>query len=157
MSYEIESRPLTEQPTAVRRATVMVDMMGSWLSATYAAVAAYLARAGAAMAGPPFARFAFHDRQVDVEAGFPVGAPIEGDASVVPAVLPGGPAAVTTHHGPYEGLEAAYKAVHAWLADRGCEASGDHWEVYYSDPAREPDSARWRTDVVVPYHESAQR
>lgn len=157
MRYQIESRQLAEQPTAVRRATVSVDTMGSWLGATYAAVAAYLDHAGASMAGPPFARFTFRDRQVDVEAGFPIGAPIEGDASVEPGLLPGGPVAVTTYYGPFEGVEAAYKAVHAWLADRGYEASGSHWEVYYSDPAREPDSARWRTDVVVPYHESVQR
>lgn len=151
MTYSIESRTLTEQPTAARRANLPAEEVGRWLADTYAGVADYLNRTGAVMAGPPYARFVFAGHRMEVEAGFPVLTPIAGDGSIEPAVLPGGPAAVTTHYGPYEAVEAAYKAIHAWLAEHGYRAEGGHWEIYYTDPAQEPDSSRWRTDVVAPY------
>jgi effector-binding domain-containing protein len=58
---------------------------------------------------------------------------------------------VTTHYGPYEAVDQAYEAIQAWLHDRGLRPNGGHWEVYYSDPTEEPDSAKWRTDLFAPY------
>ncbi len=28
------------------------------------------------------------------------------------------------------------------------------WEVFFSDPATEPDPATWRTEIVQPYREA---
>src|SRR5574341_866709 len=59
MHYTTRSRTLTEQPTAVRRATLPAEQVGSWLADTYAQVAAYLERAGVPLSGPPYARYVF--------------------------------------------------------------------------------------------------
>jgi effector-binding domain-containing protein len=67
------------------------------------------------------------------------------------STLPAVTAAVTTHIGPYELLQDAYKAVHGWIIDHGDEPVAGHWEIYYDDPAQVPDGSRWRTDVIVPY------
>lgn len=150
MTYEIDIRVLPEQPTAVVRGTMPVADMSTWLPAAYQEIGGYLQRCGAAPAGPPFARYTFRDDLADVEAGFPVTRPVGGAGRVVPSSLPSGPAAVTTHHGPYERLDAAFDAVEAWLKEHGHEAAGPHWEVYYTDPQAEPDPTRWRTDVVRP-------
>jgi hypothetical protein len=53
--------------------------------------------------------------------------------------------------GPYEDVAKAYAACRAWLDDHGLEPAGPHWEVYRTDPSTEPDPARWRTDVVLPF------
>lgn len=155
MDYTISSRTLTEQPTAVRRATLPADQVGSWLADTYAQVAAYLERAGVPMSGPPYARYVFRDHEMEVEAGFPVANPIAGDGQIEPSGLPAGPVVVTTHYGPYEALEEAYKAIMTWMERQGLKPAGAHWEIYFSDPAEEPDSAHWRTDVVAPYTKTA--
>lgn len=152
VGYEIESRQLPEQPTAVVRASLPVTGVADWLPQAYQAVVGYLQRSGSGMSGPPIARYTIHDDVMDLEAGFPVPRPIAGEGEVVPSVLPAGPAAVTTHYGRYEDLTAAYGAVVRWLSEHGRSVRGAHWEVYYTDPQREPDPARWRTDVVVPYH-----
>jgi effector-binding domain-containing protein len=151
MTYDIESRTLTEQPTAVVRASLPADQIGGWLPGVYQEVMTYLAGAGVAPAGPPFARYDFHDHTVDVEAGFPVSSPVPGYQRVTPSSLPGGPAAVTVHYGRYEDLTAAYSALAGWLKEHGRDADGPHWEVYYTDPQAEPDPTRWRTDLIVPY------
>jgi effector-binding domain-containing protein len=37
------------------------------------------------------------------------------------------------------------------VTDHGGEATGDAWEVYFSDPATQPDPATWRTEINQPY------
>lgn len=155
MTYEIESMRRDEQPTAACRATLSNDAaVGAWLAEAYAEVTRFLAETGNPAAGPPYARFTFRDLEMDVEAGFPVTRPVIAGGPVVTSALPAGPVAVTTHYGPYEDLEAAYKAVSTWLDAHGYVRRGGHWEIYHDDPARQPDSSRWRTDVVAPYARS---
>jgi effector-binding domain-containing protein len=121
------------------------------LAQVFAEVGEHLTRTGTSFAGPAFARFTFLGDRVAVEAGFPVLGEIAGEGRVQPSRLPDGPAAVTVHRGRYEDLEQAYVAINEWLSARGGVPRGPHWEYYYTDPRVEPDPARWRTEVVVPY------
>lgn len=150
-TYEITSRHLASQPTAVVRGEMPAAELGEWLADSYRGVQEHLDRIGMHPSGPPFARYTFLGEDVAVEAGFPVASEIAGNGRVEPSALPGGPAAVTTHLGRYEDLEAAYDAVHDWLDTQGCTPAGPHWDVYFTDPNAEPDPAHWRTDVVAPY------
>jgi len=150
-TYEITTMTLSGVCTAVVRGEMNARELPFWLADTYRKVYGYLQSTGRAPTGPPFARFTFLGEQVAVEAGFPVAGELDGAGSVVSSTLPAGPAAVTTHYGRYEGLERAYDAVRAWLVEHGREPAGPHWEIYFTDPNSEPDSTRWRTDVVVPF------
>jgi effector-binding domain-containing protein len=151
---EIADRMLVGQYTAVVRGEMQREEMPGWLSNAYRTVGAYLGRAHVSPTGPPFARFTFLDDLVAVEAGFPVAQEIPGEGAVEPSTLPDGPAAVTTHFGRYEELEAAYQAVHRWLDDHGLVPASPHWEIYFTDPHADPDPSTWRTDLVVPYRVS---
>ena len=150
--YDIHPQTRQAQPTAVARATLPVEEIGPWLGKTYGAVASVLAAQGSGPAGPPFARYhkLAHGRFV-IEAGFPVLTAIEGAGDVQPSELPGGSAAITVHVGPYDQMEPAYEALASWVFEHGGELAGDAWEVYYSDPAQQPDPATWRTEIVQPY------
>ncbi len=149
--YQIREVTLRRQPTAVMRGEMPPDQLSRWLPGCYSKVASYLNAAGVPMVGPPFARFTFLADVVAVEAGFPCAEEVPGDGEVEPSVLPAGPAVITTHVGRYEDLADAHQAVHAWLASRSLVEARPHWEVYFTDPAAEPDPRRWRTDVVAPY------
>lgn len=114
-------------------------------------VASYLEGTGASAAGPPFARFFdFTEDEADFEAGFPVAEPIAGEGRIAAGELPGGLAAVTTHVGPYEGLQDTHAAIGEWVLANGHDPSGPVWEVYATDPREEPDRSKWRTEVVWP-------
>ena len=149
--YRIESRTLIPHCAAVERATLTVPEIGAWTGRCYHEVSEYVATAGRVITGPPFSRYRRAGDRFEVEAGFPIDAPIDGEGRVEASSLPGGLAATTWHRGPYEGLGAAYDALDAWLAERGATPTGPPWEIYYSDPARQPDPATWRTEVVQPY------
>src|SRR5262245_20344403 len=155
LTYDITEQVLTTRYTAVVRAELPADELPAWLAGVYRAVPDYLTKLGVDPIGPPFARFALLGCLVAVEAGFPVPREIPGDGLVGPSMLPDGKAAVTTHRGGYEGVERAYQACRDWLDRHGFVPAGPHWEVYHTDPATEPDPARWRTDVVVPFRVAA--
>ena len=151
ITYDVTDRVLTDQYTAVIRDEIPRPDLPAWLRRAHRDVAGYLGRWRIEIAGPPFARFTFLGDEVAVEAGFPVPREVAGEGRVVPSRLPDGPAVVTTHYGRYEDLADAYAAARRWLATHGRAPTGVHWEIYHTDPTQEPDPARWRTDVVIPY------
>jgi len=114
-------------------------------------------------AGPPFIRFLVIDMEADLslEFGVPAGAPVAGSGRVRPGVLPAGRYVVLRHIGPYDGddgLIPANAELQRWARERGVEfdtwdtSEGSAWqsrvEHYLTDPAREPDPAKWETDVA---------
>ena len=151
VTYEVRTEDLEPQVTAVVRGEMPAEQLAVWLPEAYAAVFAYLDEADVPPVAPSFARYTFLGDTVAIEAGVPVALEVPGDDRVEPSSLPDGPSAVTTHVGRYEDLDQALDAVTGWLAPRGLQPAGPHWEVYWTDPNAEPDPGRWRTDVVVPY------
>lgn len=155
LTYDIRDERLAGAYTAVVRGELPAAELPAWLAGTFQTVQEYLRRTDVRPIGEPFARFTFLGDTVAVEAGFPVPFEVAGDGLVEPSTLPDGPAAVTTHLGRYEDVERAYLAVLTWLEAHGHVPQGPHWEVYCTDPQTEPDPARWRTEVVVPYRNAA--
>jgi effector-binding domain-containing protein len=152
--YEITERVLTERPTAVTRTRLEVIEIEGWIGPAFARVAQAIGAAGSRAAGAPFARFRKVEgtaARFDVEAGFPVMVPIPSlaESDVQPSRLPGGPAAVTVHQGPYQALGTAYEALEKWVAAQGGVLDGPAWESYLSAPVGDPGT--WRTEVVQPY------
>lgn len=152
--YEISGKVLVERPTAVMRHRLGVVEIESWIGPAFARIQQAISAAGSWPDGEPFARY-FRvpgtAATFDVEAGFPLGTPMpDGTAvDVHPSRLPGGPAAVTVHVGPYDAMMPAYEALEKWIAEAGGTPDGPPWEVYLDEPWGDP--ATWRTEVVQPY------
>jgi effector-binding domain-containing protein len=159
--YRVEQHSLVEQPTLVTRARLAVPEIPDWIGPAFGRVMAAIEAAGAAPAGAPFARFQPVDDRIDVfdiEAGFPVAAPPAPlvaslttliGSDVEPSSLPGGPAAITLHIGPYDAMTPAYDALEKWVADHGGTVDAAPWETYRGEPVGDPST--WQTQVVMPY------
>lgn len=150
MPYDIEIREQPPQPVvAIRRQTVP-DRIGETLTEILPRLCQFLEDRGIALAGPPFTRYhTFSSTLVDLEAGFPVATPVEGDGDILLKELPGGPVAHTWHNGPYDTLSEAHAAMHQWLNKKGFEIAAPPWEVYWSGEEGE-GAPRWRTEVIWP-------
>lgn len=93
---------------------------------------------------------------LEIEFAVPVDAPVEGRGRVRPGVLPGGDYVTLQHTGPYDGLVAANGALQDWARQQGvaleCSDDGYRWqgrvEHYFTDPAAEPDPAKWEVEVA---------
>lgn len=156
MQYDITVKTLEPQPTVTIRRQCRTGDVGETLDEILPAVHAYLVRLGIQPAGPPFTRY--HDfgggkegeKPVDLEAGLPVKSAIVGEGEIQAGELPGGMVARTWHVGSYETLPDAYQALRNWIKARGQNPSGPPWEIYWTDPEKEPAPVQWKTEVIWP-------
>jgi effector-binding domain-containing protein len=121
---------------------------------------AWLAAHGTTPAGPPFLKYNVIDmeRELQIEAGVPVAAPVAGDDQVQAGTLPGGRYVTATHVGPYDQLVPAVRDLLEWAQQQGLtwdkqdSPEGDRWgcrlEIYPVSPAEQPDPAKWETELV---------
>jgi len=120
----------------------------------------WLGDRGLAPAGPPFLKYNVIDmaRELEMENGVPVAAPVKGDDLVVAGVLPAGRYATVTHTGHPSELVEVTGALLDWGAEHGLtwdmspSENGDRWgarlEFYLTDPAEEPDMSKWQTQLA---------
>jgi effector-binding domain-containing protein len=148
--YVCELKTLVAQPALAVRFSCTQEEIAAHIGDVYGRVMAYAGAHGATIAGMPFLIAHATGQTFDLEAGFPVAAPVAGEGDIAAISLPAGDAVVTTHHGSYEDLGPAYAVVSAYAAAHGRQPRGPAWETYFTDPETQPDPAKWRTDVCLP-------
>jgi effector-binding domain-containing protein len=154
---EIVTRP--EQPYVAIRARVTMAELGG-LGERLGEVIGWLGARGLAPAGAPFFKYNVIDmmRELEVEAGAPVAAAVDGDDHVVSGVLPAGRYATLTHVGHPSELVEVTEALLDWAARQGLSwdmspaDGGERWggrlEIYLTDPSEEPDMSKWQTQLA---------
>ena len=150
-SSKIELRVLAGHQTAVIRNEVPESGLAEAMGRMFQTVTSTLSEQGIEPASHPFARYHSFGETIDFEAGVIVASAIEPAGEVKPGELPAGPAAIAVHTGTYETLGATHAAMQRWLdANPTQQQNGGPFEIYVSDPAAEPDPAKWMTEVVYP-------
>jgi effector-binding domain-containing protein len=148
-----------EQPyVAIRTRVTMADLGG--LGARFAEVFAWLGARGVPPAGPPFFRYNVIDmaRELEVDAGVPITAALDGTGDIVRGVLPPGRYATLMYVGHPAGLAEATTALLDWADGQHLKwdmtpgDSGERWgsrlEIYLTDPGQEPDMSKWATQLA---------
>ncbi len=156
------------QPTIVHRdAQPYVGRRESITMTEFARVADHLpamvhglAGQGVPIAGAPFFRYRLIDMSAElvVEAGIPVGGPVEVAEPTFAGELPAGRYATVSHVGHPDGLMATTARLLDWARDEGLEwdmaptLEGEMWgcrlEILMTNPAEEPDMHRWETVLM---------
>jgi effector-binding domain-containing protein len=151
MAYDIETKDLEQRYVATIRVKTAPDRIGQTFDEVAPELHAQLAEAGVQPPNPMFAIYHGYGKdEVDMEVGLPLPKPIPTQGRVVARELPATLAAVTWHHGSYDTIREAFRAVEAWIEKEGRERTGPPWEVYWTSPADDPDPASWRTEVGYP-------
>jgi AraC family transcriptional regulator len=158
MEYSVSRKELAAQPVLVVRRRVPRTEIAATIGTVLPKVFLEAQRRGIGIAGYPITRYLETSvGMVTLETGMRVTAhhdkwtvgTSEGD--VLAEMLPGGPAAVTIHAGPYDQLQAAYAALEKWIIANGFRQRGAPWEAYLNDPADYPDPQDWTTEVCLPF------
>lgn len=149
---EFEIVEMPEQQTAVVKATVPMAELRSIFDRGFGVVFGTIGKQRVPPAGAPIGYYPVKptDEGVQVEVGVPVATPFTAEGDVVPSTLPGGRVVHGTHVGPYEQLEQTYSELIQWVQEQGHTLKSGMWECYLSDPAAEPDPAKWRTEIYWP-------
>jgi effector-binding domain-containing protein len=159
MSTQLEIADRPAQPYVAVRRTVTMQTFPE-IADRLPGLFGWLAERGIAPAGPPFFRYLLIDmeRELDVEAGVPVAAPVDGDGEVLAGELPAGRYATTTHVGHPDDLIAVTRAFQDEAAARGLTFDateterGTRWgcrlELLLTNPAEQPDLNKWETTLA---------
>jgi effector-binding domain-containing protein len=151
LAYDIKVRVISAVPALVVRTRVTRDQIRDALADALTAAWIHAEANGVTPSGPPFTRYtSLEDGTVSLEAGVQLSRAVPGGHGIIATELPGGEVATTIHMGPYGRLWAAYEALTYWMENAGRKAAGEPWEYYLTDPRDEPDSSKWRTEVVWP-------
>jgi effector-binding domain-containing protein len=158
MPYDPQIQRRDVQPYAGLPVTVTMETFPAAADASFPELFGWLQASAIAPAGAPFIRYHVIDMEaeLEIEFGIPVNAPVEASGRVRPGILPAGRYATLIHTGPYDQLVAANAALQDWAQQQGItlESSPDarRWagrvEHYLTDPAAEPDPAKWETEVA---------
>jgi AraC family transcriptional regulator len=147
----IERQELQPQHALIVRRRVARSQIAATIAESLGQTFPYALQHGLAIAGRPFVRYSdVGPGLMTMETGTPLASPHPGAGEIEPITLPGGPAAVAIHMGPYDTLQDTYAAMERWMQQEGVRAAGAPWESYITDPAEHPDPATWRTDVFWP-------
>ena len=122
----------------------MQQVMGPAISEAVAAVKTQ----GIGPAGPWFAHhLKMTPAAFDFEICVPVSAPVMSIGRVKPGQRPALKVALTTYHGPYEGLPGAWHEFGGWIERNGHKTASDLYECYVVGPESSSDPAQWRTEL----------
>ena len=147
----IERQELQPQHALIVKRRVARSEIATTIAESLGKTFPYALQNGLAIAGRPFVRYSdVGPGLMTMETGTPLAAPAPGAGEIEAITLPGGPAAVAVHMGPYDKLQETYVAMERWMQEHGVRAAGAPWESYITDPADHPDPANWRTDVFWP-------
>jgi len=159
MPIEPEIIERADQHYAAIRANVPIQGLAG-LGPRLGEVFDWIAARGIAPAGPPFFKYNVIDmeHELQMEAGVPVAAAVDGDDAIVTGVLPGGRYVTLTHTGHPDGLAAVTGELLDWAENRDLkwdtdETSGfERWvsrlEFYLTDPSEQPDMNKWQTQLA---------
>jgi effector-binding domain-containing protein len=159
MSSEPRIEERAAQPYAGIRRRVPMDGIGGAVDEALPELFGWLAARGAPPAGPPFIRYHVIDMEGELDIELAVPAEVTADDGRIRAdVLPAGRYVVLRHTGPYDGLIDSNAALLRWADEQGIALDtwdtpdGSAWraraEHYLTNPAEEPDPAKWETDVA---------
>jgi effector-binding domain-containing protein len=156
---KVEDR--AEQHYAGIRTQVTMDELGSGIiPQLHGEVMAWLERHGVSPVGAPILRYHVIDMagRLDIDVGWPISAPIGGNGRVNAGVLPAGRYASLIYTGVANGI-AGNAALLSWAQERGIvwdrwdTPEGDAFrarvETEWTDPADEPNMAKWETEVAI--------
>lgn len=147
---DIETR--ADQPYAAVKATVTPAALTK-VADCFPEVMQWLADRELPITGAPFLRYLrVTGEECEVEAGLPTIAEVPAAGEVCTGTLPGGEYAVEVHEGHPGGLTAVTERILAdgsLRFDRAGDAWGARLETFFTDPAVEPDQAKWTTEVAI--------
>lgn len=104
------------------------------------------------IAGFPFA--INHESETEgtilLECGLPVSKKLEGTEEIKFKEIPESKVLVASHFGHFNSVETTYKALKEYIAKKNIEVTGIPWEMYMTDPMKEPDQNKWETKIFFP-------
>lgn len=118
----------------------------------YATIGEYVGMNGVTVAGPPVGLYADYNPETKSMTTIPAfevapGTTVAEDSGFTVIELPAGQALYHQLVGDYDGLMKVHEEMSAHVQEKALNMGTYAIEVYLTDPAQEPDTSKWVTDV----------
>jgi effector-binding domain-containing protein len=154
MDYDVIIKEVAPEHLASVRGTYPVAELPKVMVREFGRVMDALTAEGVQSSGGALAIYhGWTEETVDVEIAVTIRGvffPQKRRSDVKPSRAPGGKVVFTTHVGPYDQIEAAYRAIQSYAAANRLNLAELMWERYLTDPAVEPDLSKHVTEVFWP-------
>jgi effector-binding domain-containing protein len=154
MDYDVIIKEVAPEHLASVRGTHPVAELPKVMGREFGRIMDALTAEGVQPSGGALAIYhGWTEDTVDVEIAFTIRGvffPQKPRSDVKPSRVPGGKVVFTTHVGPYDQIESAYRAIQSYATANRLKLANMMWERYLTDPAAEPDLSRHVTEVFWP-------
>ena len=112
----------------------------------------YLKENNEDIAGFPFAIHhpCKEEGYIFLECGLPVGQKLAGNEKIEYKEIPAGKHVVASHFGHFKTVQITYDAAQKYIEENNLEMDGIAFQMYVTDPMKEPDQSKWETKVYFP-------
>ncbi len=153
--YQVQVKDVPPQPVLSVRDRVPV--MSLWLfDDACADMYAYVEQTGARRAGTTLSLWHSAPSDVpgegEIETCVPVDLPVLARGRITFSELPASKLTRTVHHGPYDGMEAAFDAVWTWIERNHRQAAGPPLDVILVGPGDTDNPKEYQTEIAWPIH-----
>jgi len=129
-----------------------MNKLSSKMMEMYPELMSYLSKNNVDISGPPFA--IYHESETEgntiLECGLPIKSKIEGKDKINFLEIAPTKTIMASHFGHYNTVKITYDKLLNYITENGIEVTGVPWEMYITDPIKEPDQSKWETKVYFP-------
>lgn len=148
-TYQIKEVKWSGKTFIAKRATLPFEKLSGFFAESYKEIYTALNKSGREPADPPFAVYFAVDAQkmvTDLAAAVVIPGSVKVPEGFMQITIPESKALLLTHYGSYDKMTNAYAELDNYLEKHQLKKS---WvlEQYFSDPVKEPDPNKWRTDI----------
>ncbi|MCK5028518.1 MAG: GyrI-like domain-containing protein [Bacteroidales bacterium] len=129
-----------------------MNKLSSKMIEMYPELMNYLKNNNTDISGSPFA--IYHPcedaGQTILECGLPINMKLAGEENISFIEIPASKTIMASHFGHYKTVRTTYEALQKYITENNIEIIGSPWEMYITDPMKEPDQSKWETKVYFP-------
>jgi len=156
----VEHRSIPATTALAISETVTIAELGSWWSAAFCELDAFLGRHGIRPTGPKgglYGNELFLDERGDAVIFVPVTEAAAPEGRVHPIVIPAVELAIATHEGPHGDIDRTYGALGTYVAQHALGVEGPVRESYLVAEFETPDTSQWKTEIGWPIFQTTRR
>lgn len=125
--------------------------IGNMLEENYSQLMTYISKREYSISGAPIAVYHNWDPEgyIKISAFIPLMGKFNGKGNIKDFSIDAGKAVFLKHFGGYDTGDSHW-AIEDFLKDFNIQTKDFIWEEYITDPATEPDSTKWQTNIYYP-------
>ena len=147
--YEVKEVMWPPRTFITKRETVPFDRLTAFFTDSYRSMYAAAKQLNLRINEPPCAIYYTIDeqkRETDLAAALPVQRSVADIKPFKKISIPKSKVIMTTYYGSYENMAPAYAALEEYMTEHALKR-GLILEEYFSDPGKEKDPAKWKTNI----------